>query len=815
LLAALVLLLAAAVPHPARALERLEPPTGCYLGFNLGAGDSIEGLSARLGLVPAVFVQFYGFPLSASQRTNVVNFLNEVFHLGGIPLLSLEPFDGLAAVTPSVVADLAELCYSFETQGISGIMIRFAHEMNGNWYPWGQQPLLFKEKFRLVSQQVRARTTRTALLWAPNQGVGYPYSPTGPYRAQPGTPDFAALDTNGDGVLTDADDMYEPFYPGDDVVDWVGMTIYHWGLSYPWLENELPPPLAFARALTDNGGTLPNFYARYCGGGLHAKPLAIPETSAFYNTQQPGPEDLAIKQGWWQQTFNLGGDTSQAWDIPTHFPRLKCINWFDHLKPETEAQSQWIDWRVSADPLLRGAFLDYVRTPRGGQAYFLTAPEAQALWNPYAIMPTNLPLILPLTGSLRVGFRTKAASACDLVVDLLDENFQWKGGTRVPVATGTQAVATTFNLAAPLTDGERYRWSVFLTPRGSNYLSALAWLRWPFPVARAVTPAVQIVAAPPVWIAGSGLSVRVKHSIATNAVLHVQVLDASANFRTNRTLALKRYDGIVEVVFPPPNGLPNGDYQLEALLSDSTSNRQNPFARSARLPVRLESAPGSDALRALAEPTSMPTGEVVRVLVGYAARANRNLHAALLDEQGVSLDQVIQNVGPGSAAREFTLHAPQTTPGTYFIRTRLADPGQPGEPAVALAPDLAVFMFADDYRDWAESIWGAILSFDPVGPTQDPDRDLATNEQECGALTDPRNAASVLRARFRRSGNQFILSWPSVVGRKYQVFKSADLVDRSWTPLGGAKAGTGGVIEVSVNRESSRASLYRVAASPP
>ena len=26
-----------------------------------------------------------------------------------------------------------------------------------------------------------------------------------------------------------SDDPYAPFWPGDDVVDWVGMSVYHWG----------------------------------------------------------------------------------------------------------------------------------------------------------------------------------------------------------------------------------------------------------------------------------------------------------------------------------------------------------------------------------------------------------------------------------------------------------------------------------------------------------------------------------------------------------------------------------------------------------
>ena len=33
---------------------------------------------------------------------------------------------------------------------------------------------------------------------------------------------------------------------GDDYVDWVGMSIYHWGNSYPYTTNEIPD----ARKLT-------------------------------------------------------------------------------------------------------------------------------------------------------------------------------------------------------------------------------------------------------------------------------------------------------------------------------------------------------------------------------------------------------------------------------------------------------------------------------------------------------------------------------------------------------------------------------------
>jgi hypothetical protein len=36
------------------------------------------------------------------------------------------------------------------------------------------------------------------------------------------------MDTNGDGVVSDLDDPYAPYYPGDAYVDWVGMSVRAW-----------------------------------------------------------------------------------------------------------------------------------------------------------------------------------------------------------------------------------------------------------------------------------------------------------------------------------------------------------------------------------------------------------------------------------------------------------------------------------------------------------------------------------------------------------------------------------------------------------
>ena len=56
-------------------------------------------------------------------------------------------------------------------------------------------------------------TCRTFMLWAPNNGGGYPF-PNGTAIADYlSAPDFKAMDTNGDGQITQTDDPYAPFYP--------------------------------------------------------------------------------------------------------------------------------------------------------------------------------------------------------------------------------------------------------------------------------------------------------------------------------------------------------------------------------------------------------------------------------------------------------------------------------------------------------------------------------------------------------------------------------------------------------------------------
>ncbi|HEX5479456.1 MAG TPA: glycosyl hydrolase [Dehalococcoidia bacterium] len=357
-LAAVLLPGCASHPAPAASITptpagpRLEPASGAYFGVNLDFGnDSAAAFNERIGHKAAVYVQFVQFPLDAAATKTLDDFIAQVKSQHGMGMITLEPNNGLDTVTPDAATDLAERAAAYNAEGVP-LFIRFAHEMNGSWYAWSQQPAAYASAFRLVAEAVHKAASQTAMVWAPNYGGGYPFA-GGLYEAKPGSPDFAVLDTNHDGQLSMADDPYLPYYPGDDAVDWVGMSVYHWGNQYPWLENEVPEPGKFLAIITGNYNGLngderavPDFYTVYAAG--HHKPMAITETAALYNTTRPDDAELAIKQAWWDQVF--------APDVAKDYPQIKMINWFEWRKSETEVGGATIDWRATSTPALTQAF---------------------------------------------------------------------------------------------------------------------------------------------------------------------------------------------------------------------------------------------------------------------------------------------------------------------------------------------------------------------------------------------------------------------------------------------------------------------------
>ncbi|WP_309126111.1 glycosyl hydrolase [Kocuria sp.] len=332
--------------------EELVPEAGALFGVNLDWVDKpLADYALRLGHKPAVSVSFTGFPYDERGHRYLRMAADQIRADGQMMLLTLEPEGGLQTVTEETAQELAADLAEINDSGVP-VIVRFAHEMNGSWYAWGQQPVAYVKTYRRVAEAVHERAPGSAMMWAPNYGGGYPFA-GGAHEAEPGTEDFAILDTDHDGELTMADDSYAPYYPGDEYVDWVGMSLYHWGDAHPWGENEVPEEGKFLAQLTgtyDGAGgddtAVPDFYAEY--GRDRGKPVSIPETGALYaSAVAEGAGELEIKQAWWDQVF----DSS----IPRDFPQLKMINWFEWDKHEVEIDGE-VDWTTTNDPAVRAAF---------------------------------------------------------------------------------------------------------------------------------------------------------------------------------------------------------------------------------------------------------------------------------------------------------------------------------------------------------------------------------------------------------------------------------------------------------------------------
>jgi hypothetical protein len=233
---------------------------------------------------------------------------------GAILMLTLEPWDGLNTINSTVTTALGQLCSDINDAGVH-VLVRFAHEMNGDWYPWGMRPGEYRDTFRTVASAVKAAASNAAMVWAPNTGVGYPFAGAGKYFPDTSSSAFTEMDTNHDGNLDSKDDPFTPYYPGDDVVDWIGISLYS--------KRDNGRADKYANTLSDRGtlkqyisnpGTSFNLYKQFAED--KNKPFLIAETAAaYYPDFAVGDGEVAIKRNWWNQFWSA--------DTLNTFPMLK------------------------------------------------------------------------------------------------------------------------------------------------------------------------------------------------------------------------------------------------------------------------------------------------------------------------------------------------------------------------------------------------------------------------------------------------------------------------------------------------------------
>ncbi|KAJ3076668.1 hypothetical protein HK102_005379 [Quaeritorhiza haematococci] len=317
--------------------SNLAPTDGIIWGMNidLDRHDTITDMLQRIqwDRAPGAYGMFIKLtdriigqtPLDVLKKEDLDDFLQQIRGTNAIFVVSCDPIEGYAAVTDEAINQFAAKMAEYNQYGIP-VLIRPAHEMNGPWYAWGQQPTGYIAFHRKLFTAVRRVAPQTQFVFAPNLGVGYPWPGGGwNYSITASSPDYSILDTNKDGSVNELDDPYTPYWPGDDYVQWFGVSIY-WKGNYPYTENlEVPPNLITRQLTTVLGGGL----STYQFAERRNLPIVIPEMAGSYGIGNPGVSRTLVKQGFWQQVF--GNEAHAA------FPLLKMALWFDYLKFEDRA----------------------------------------------------------------------------------------------------------------------------------------------------------------------------------------------------------------------------------------------------------------------------------------------------------------------------------------------------------------------------------------------------------------------------------------------------------------------------------------------
>ncbi|KAJ3108537.1 hypothetical protein HDU97_000819 [Phlyctochytrium planicorne] len=370
-----------------------EPPAGkLYLGvwhengnpsadepYNIK--DSPTAVNSRLGRNVPVYQYAQDIPLGIIKETGEQNTGDlgslEATKTDAIFFLTVYPSKtgGFNAITDADVQALANQLGNITAPNLSNrrVMLRLFPEMNGNWYPaWHGRPNRFKTEWKRIYDAVKAKGAKVDFVWSPNYGVSYPFgSPgvaTAPGSANADATEYKALDTNGDNIVDGKDDAFSPFYPGDEYVDWVGLSVYwkcvllHFSFDEDFGnlgENRPPSGGEFDNYMVAENGV--NFYDVYAKA--KSKPFAISESgAAFALTDLRNGRNvsvtccntrLEVQQAFWKQYV-----TNEA--TFTKYPQMKLVTIFEKVIDYETAEHRKLDddivrdFRVTATTAMSG-----------------------------------------------------------------------------------------------------------------------------------------------------------------------------------------------------------------------------------------------------------------------------------------------------------------------------------------------------------------------------------------------------------------------------------------------------------------------------
>lgn len=195
----------APVIYPPLKGHKVQPPeNGCYIGFHPFKLRYPDYYKRRIGQMPKIFIPYYG--RMDSPRPNFLTELVEsISDQGAIPFvyIMIDTYIGLHGFKNLVDnkefrEDLTKYARDIVKFG-KPIFVCTMHELNGDWYVWGQQPKTAKKVWKDMWQIFEDNGANEYATWVwevfcqeASSWADYP----------------------------------ERYYPGDNYVDWIGLSAY-------------------------------------------------------------------------------------------------------------------------------------------------------------------------------------------------------------------------------------------------------------------------------------------------------------------------------------------------------------------------------------------------------------------------------------------------------------------------------------------------------------------------------------------------------------------------------------------------------------
>lgn len=311
--------------------------------------DSAADYAQRLGTPAALYGQNVSMPVDDGGREYLKGYFSQIADQGSHALLTVRPGIALKDINDDVASAFARQITTAAAGFRGKVLVRFAPEMNAPWVSWGQEPEAYRAAFDNVAAALRSTLPDPEMVWSPTAEKDYPFQveTSTPPKGVP----LGSVDTSGNGVWDQDDSAFEPYYPGDDVVDWVGLSVYHDTTGAGKASNTLPAAGEFNEALHVSSGGISsggpgtdNFYNTYAQA--RGKPLLV-ETGAFYSPGAGGASELDVKQTWWHQVFASVAEPGNG--------AVRAVVW-NETTDVREPGRVPIDWRSTAEPQLATPF---------------------------------------------------------------------------------------------------------------------------------------------------------------------------------------------------------------------------------------------------------------------------------------------------------------------------------------------------------------------------------------------------------------------------------------------------------------------------